>query len=188
MYAFKTSIRTRPYPITMAELSSWLCSEAINVEGTKKRTGTSELPVAFAMSRGQSPSLFNSCDEKNQFQYSNRGGGSQFRGNFRGGRNFGYRGNRKGNRGRVHNYGSNFIGQNREQYGNSVAIPTVCQICNRENHTAIDCWYRLDTSYQGHKGNPRAYYSSVTPISTAPAQWNIDSAATDHMTNDLENL
>ena len=81
--AFKTSIRTRPYPITMAELSSLLCSEAIHVEGTKKSIGSSELPVAFAMSRGQSSSPFSSSDEKNQFQHSNRGGKSQFRGNFR---------------------------------------------------------------------------------------------------------
>ncbi|KAE9457954.1 hypothetical protein C3L33_10143, partial [Rhododendron williamsianum] len=50
--AFKTSIRTRPSPITMEELCSLLLSEAIHEESSLKPKSPTDLTVAFTASRG----------------------------------------------------------------------------------------------------------------------------------------
>lgn len=65
----------------------------------------------------------------------------------------------------------------------------VCQICGKINHTALTCWYRLDESYgaTSSESGPKAYAASPS-FSSGPNQWYVNSAATHHITNDLNNL
>ena len=59
-----------------------------------------------------------------------------------------------------------------------------CQICNREGHSAKDCWYRSqgeDDDSFGEKGVNTASYGVDT-------NWYPDSGATHHITNELNNL
>ncbi|CAL5422424.1 unnamed protein product [Camellia sinensis] len=112
---------------------------------------------------------------------SQRGG---FRGTFRGG-------GRQSSRGR----------------GRIYSLPAIiCQICGKGNHTALECWHRLDANFhQSLQPNssssqssqvtssgytqPRAYVASApSPSSSEAAPWYLDSAASDHITHDLSNL
>ena len=49
--AFKTSIRTRAGSISMEELCSLLCSEAIHIESKRKPTSNSDLAVAYSATK-----------------------------------------------------------------------------------------------------------------------------------------
>lgn len=60
-----------------------------------------------------------------------------------------------------------------------------CQICGREGHTAIKCWYRMDESYQEEQ--PFAAAATTTSYKVDP-NWYTDTGATDHITSDLDRL
>ncbi|CAL5339748.1 unnamed protein product [Camellia sinensis] len=175
----------------MEELSSLLYSEAIHVES---KVTSSDLTVAYAAFKGSSPRL-SSSSPRGSFASTQRGRGSSYRSESR----F-YKPGRGSFRGRSPNRG-------RASSGSS------CQICGKSGHSAFDCWHRLDPGYpppdfsasqsQGHDfsssasqlpgPSSRAFVStsehghgssSQSPISP----WFLDSAATDNITNDLNNL
>lgn len=50
--AFKTTIQARSDPISIATLSALLCSESIYIETSLKQTHASDLPFAYAATRG----------------------------------------------------------------------------------------------------------------------------------------
>ncbi|PKU78515.1 Retrovirus-related Pol polyprotein from transposon TNT 1-94 [Dendrobium catenatum] len=64
---------------------------------------------------------------------------------------------------------------------------TTCQICLKKGHSAFSCWHRLNQNYKP---------SSVTNSNTAlvaensrnTTEWFLDSGASSHLTNALENL
>lgn len=79
----------------------------------------------------------------------------------------------------------------------------LCQICGKPNHSALECWHRLDSTFQASlpsssvsRPHPRAYaaFSSTNAVhnslTDAPdsSTWFLDSTATNHFTNDLNNL
>jgi hypothetical protein len=66
----------------------------------------------------------------------------------------------------------------------SISRPT-CQICEKEGHTALRCWYRMDDSYQ--EANPSAALASTSSYKV-DANWYTDTGATDHITSDLDRL
>ncbi|XP_028963673.1 uncharacterized protein [Malus domestica] len=68
--------------------------------------------------------------------------------------------------------------------------PLRCQICRRNGHSAIDCYNRMNTSYEGRVPSARltafAAQSTRAPqsVSPAPTTWLLDSGANTHITND----
>jgi Reverse transcriptase (RNA-dependent DNA polymerase)/gag-polypeptide of LTR copia-type/GAG-pre-integrase domain len=74
----------------------------------------------------------------------------------------------------------------------------ICQICYKKGHQARNCWYRSDltnypevssTTIQAHLAQPTIQANSAQPdsISSGP-DWYLDSGATHHVTNDINNL
>ncbi|CAL5431419.1 unnamed protein product [Camellia sinensis] len=168
--AFKTTIRARSESVSMEVLSSLLCSEAIHVESAAKVSA--DLYVAYAAPSGsQSHMKFSSHNSSGSRGY-NRG---YNRGSYRG-RSSSQKSTRGGR------FGSGTV---------------TCQICGKFNHTALNCWYRMDSSYQSANSKPligspasskfqnKAYVASAANSSDNRF---LDSAATSHVTNDLQNL
>ncbi|KAG8638064.1 hypothetical protein MANES_15G187901v8 [Manihot esculenta] len=116
--------------------------------------------------------------EYNQAFVSQRGRGRANRGN-RGG--FSSRGRGFTPAGRYNANSNNFMkekGANGKQQEKGDK-PT-CQICGKMNHTALECWYRFDYSYQT-ENLPQAL-ATLTTNDYDSSQY-MDSAATSHMTN-----
>ncbi|TQE05315.1 hypothetical protein C1H46_009090 [Malus baccata] len=72
-----------------------------------------------------------------------------------------------------------------------------CQICQRYGHSAIDCYNRLNMSYEGRVPSSRLQAYAAAPQSrgvppappASPAQpWLFDSGANSHITNDVGQL
>ncbi|KAA8522693.1 hypothetical protein F0562_009145 [Nyssa sinensis] len=65
--------------------------------------------------------------------------------------------------------------------------PVVCQVCNKPGHSARKCYLRFDLSYQDPKPEPK---HTLVAASTGPwdTDWHVDTGATHHVTNDLNNL
>uniref|UniRef100_A0A2N9J9Y4 Integrase catalytic domain-containing protein n=1 Tax=Fagus sylvatica TaxID=28930 RepID=A0A2N9J9Y4_FAGSY len=66
-----------------------------------------------------------------------------------------------------------------------------CQICGKLSHQALDCYHRMDYSYQGRHPPTQlaamvAHTNSQFPEDEQP--WYADSGANQHITADLENL
>ncbi|PKU80692.1 Retrovirus-related Pol polyprotein from transposon TNT 1-94 [Dendrobium catenatum] len=66
-------------------------------------------------------------------------------------------------------------------------ITITCQICLKRGHAAPDCWHRLNPQYlpKQTSNQNRALVAGQSPSYT---DWFLDSGATSHMTNSLENL
>jgi hypothetical protein len=71
----------------------------------------------------------------------------------------------------------------RDVSGSSRRSP--CQICGKEVHTAIRCWYRMDDSYTDDP--PSANMVATSSYQVDP-NWYSDTGATDHITSDLDRL
>lgn len=176
--ALKTTIRARSDDITMEELSSLLCSESIHIESKHKKVIAHEFSVAYAATRGSN----------NSFSPSSSRGRSSFRGN-RGG----YRGN--GSK------GGKFFSRGKGRFIQG-GFSLTCQICGKGNHSALDYWYRLDTTYpqsqqSSHQSSqsssgfstPKAYVASTPSIGSYDSSpWYLDSATWNYMNNDLSHL
>ena len=67
-----------------------------------------------------------------------------------------------------------------------------CQICGKPNHQALDCYHRMDYSYQG-RHPPTQLAAMVAHTNSQLVEedhqpWYADSGANQHITADLENL
>jgi hypothetical protein len=64
-----------------------------------------------------------------------------------------------------------------------------CQICGKLSHRALDCFHRMDYSFQG-RHPPAQLAAMVAPTHTVPEDdpWYADSGANNHITNDIANL
>jgi hypothetical protein len=60
-----------------------------------------------------------------------------------------------------------------------------CQICGKEGHTAIRCWYQMDDSYTD---DPSSTNMVATSSYQVDPNWYNDTRATDHITSDLDRL
>ncbi|CAL5415270.1 unnamed protein product [Camellia sinensis] len=134
--AFKTTIQARAKSISVDCLCSSLCSEAVHVKSSAKHSGSADVPFAYVSNRQNS----------SPFAKSVRGGyrGGYSRNFNRGGRFF------KGNRNRS-GRGSRLSTPNSASASYSSGSPTsllICQICGKVNHTALDCWCRMDQSFK----------------------------------------
>jgi hypothetical protein len=64
-----------------------------------------------------------------------------------------------------------------------------CQICGKLNHLALDCFHRMDYSFQGRR--PPAQLQAMVAHNNAifeDQEWYADSAANAHITHELGNL
>lgn len=93
------------------------------------------------------------------------------------------RGRGRSDRGRGRSRGSGPPRFSGDRRGPSSSRPP-CQICGKEGHTAIRCWYRMDDSYNADP--PSAAMASTS--SKVDADWYTDTGATDHITGDLDRL
>ncbi|GFS42919.1 hypothetical protein Acr_00g0082560 [Actinidia rufa] len=169
--AFKTTIRNRPGSITMSELSSLLCSEAIHVESVHK-VPTEQLTVAYTATRGGYSSQSNVLGNRN-YSSNFRSNKNNYRGN---GGGFSYqKGNNKGKGGR---FGTRFPPQGFPPQSSSVSV-------DRQSAGLVSECLGLHP-FSTAQYNSRAFMTaSGDPAST---NWFVDSAAPNHITNDLANL
>ena len=64
-----------------------------------------------------------------------------------------------------------------------------CQICGRNNHQALDCYHRMDFSFQGrHPPAQLAAMAAHTHVTQDDQPWFADSGANTHITSAMENL
>ncbi|KAI5345121.1 hypothetical protein L3X38_012998 [Prunus dulcis] len=64
-----------------------------------------------------------------------------------------------------------------------------CQICGRYGHSALDCYNRLNLSYEGRVPTQRLTAMTAQQSSSPrPPNWVVDIGANSHITNDLSNL
>jgi hypothetical protein len=61
----------------------------------------------------------------------------------------------------------------------------VCQVCEKKGHTTLDCWYRYDESYSSSNSKTVAAATQEYGVDT---NWYTDTAATDHITLELDKL
>jgi hypothetical protein len=65
-----------------------------------------------------------------------------------------------------------------------------CQICGESNHQALDCYHRMDFSFQGRHHPPSHLAAMVANTSVLPDNkpWYAGSGANQHITYELDNL
>jgi transposase InsO family protein len=64
-----------------------------------------------------------------------------------------------------------------------------CQICGKSNHTALDCYHRMDYTYQGRHPPPQLAAMAAQMNENFQAQdWLADSGANTHITADTSNI
>uniref|UniRef100_A0A5B7C9B1 Uncharacterized protein n=1 Tax=Davidia involucrata TaxID=16924 RepID=A0A5B7C9B1_DAVIN len=191
--AFKTSIHTRSQPITLEELHTLLKAEeqTLNSTSVPKSNSLPVFPTTMAASQTRAPT------------YYNRGRGGRGRSYTRG------RGRNYQNFGRSYQQNYGYAGQssnthfsgNQSHYkqgssqGSTMSFPSnqsqiSCQICNKPGHQALDCYHRMDYSYQGRHPPQQLTAMAAThnQVSSNPNLWLTDTGATNHITTDFGNL
>ena len=135
-------------------------------QGPKANTGTNTSLIQF-----------------NPHSQSNRGGrGGKFN-NFRGGRNFNSFNNQNNSRGGF----NNFSPQPSTYNSQSSSMPT-CQICYKNGHTTLDCYYRMDFAFQEKHPPTKLAAMSFSSNAFTSNFWVSDTGATDYFTPNLANL
>lgn len=141
---FKTSICTRSSLITIEELHVLLICEEMNMEGTSQsHSDFSFTALLTSWNFTPRPMSYNS---RGQSGYSDRG------------------------RGRNSNRGRGSFSQTQQNFSQSQqniqSSRPSCQICSRSGHSALDCYHRIDYSYQGrHPPSQLAIMAaSFTPL------------------------
>lgn len=161
---FKTSIRTRSDPILVEDLHVQLLCEELNLEGDQHKNLAPDFS-ATALTASESLHSNNNNSKPMHYNHSNRGRGYNGCGRIR------FNG-----RGRGSHY------QICQQCQSSRPC---CQICNRTGNTALDCYHRMDYSYQG-RNSPSQLTAMTATYNSAPEQtWFVHSGATNHITNDI---
>jgi hypothetical protein len=61
----------------------------------------------------------------------------------------------------------------------------VCQVCEKKGHTTLDCWYHYDERYSSTNSKIAAAATQGYGVDT---NWYTDTAATGHITSDLDKL
>ena len=167
--AFRSAIRIRSTKLSFDELATML-----NAEEESMNEGLEIKDSTFAMSVNTAPRPNNSGAYNNYNQSTNHGRG----------RNNNYRGRGRG-------FSPNYFSQHspNQGFGPRIEMPP-CQICGKAGHIAIDCYHRMDYAYQG-KHPPTKLAAMVTSSNSMIAHeqpWLADSAATDHVTSNLNHL
>uniref|UniRef100_A0A5B7BD59 Retrotransposon Copia-like N-terminal domain-containing protein n=1 Tax=Davidia involucrata TaxID=16924 RepID=A0A5B7BD59_DAVIN len=186
--AFRTAIRTRAQPLTLEEMHVLLRAEEQSVEAVFKQNQNQYTPSAMVASSHRAPF------------YNNRGnnrGRGRGRSNMRGGR---FSNSQRFNPQMFNSPNSSQAygrGQHQFQFSNQSSnqapnqTPQLfCQICNKPNHSALDCYHRMNYAYQGRHPPSQlaAMAASYGSSQTNPNLWLTDSGATNHVTADFSTL
>ncbi|KAL5702039.1 hypothetical protein ACHQM5_027308 [Ranunculus cassubicifolius] len=200
---FVTSIRVRAGYITSDELHNLLLSEEINIQSRHQSSSDSNdqsLSKAFAAMNFNNGNT--TQDPYGGHHYSNSQSSSRGRGRGR---------STPSNGGRNSNNNNNRAPRFPSQQ--SSYSKTFCQICQKPNHSALDCHNIMNYQFAGKIPPPKlqamaAKFNSDSPSSSAQQQyspfpqqhpnqqfnqqhyspWIADSGANQHITNDVSNL
>ena len=73
-----------------------------------------------------------------------------------------------------------------------------CQLCGKPGHSVLKCYHRFDISFQGpppdesppsnNPQSPQAYMSDAHSGETTTSDWFLDSGATNHLANNMQQL
>ncbi|KAI0491389.1 hypothetical protein KFK09_025649 [Dendrobium nobile] len=89
------------------------------------------------------------------------------------------RGRGRRGRGRTNNSGSRNTSNNTQ----------ICQICNKKGHSASACWHRLNLNYTPQQTTVQENQKAmVASTEQSNPNWYLDSGASSHLTNSIENL
>lgn len=160
---FMTSIRTRSSPLSIKELHVLLLCEELSIESSQS-TISEYSTIPFAAFKD--PTKFgNGGPSRNYNKSTGRGRNSNNRGRYNRGRGFSLSSNRS-----------------TDQFSYPKQC---CQICNRTGHSALDCYHRMDYSFQGRHPPAKLAAMVASFNSRSDSTWYADSGATNHITNDL---
>uniref|UniRef100_A0A2N9H2Q8 CCHC-type domain-containing protein n=1 Tax=Fagus sylvatica TaxID=28930 RepID=A0A2N9H2Q8_FAGSY len=131
--------------------------------------------------------LFSSQGNRGRGRNSfNRGRGRNFNNNSgRGGYNNAGN-NSSGNAGSLGGFNNHYNSSPTQSYNQR----PLCQICGKNGHAALDCYHRMDYSYQGKQPPSKLAAMAATSNSQHSDQsyWISDTGATDHFTPDLSTI
>ncbi|KAL5716461.1 hypothetical protein ACHQM5_018148 [Ranunculus cassubicifolius] len=178
--AFATSIRVREPIVSSDQLHSLLLTEELSIESRNARLLASE-PNAFTAYR-----QMNNMRGRGPSHYRGRGSSR--------GRNGGRQNQNYNNGGRSTSHQQSF----NENFDPNIynkcfpqASKPVCQICQKPNHSALECYHRMNFAYSAHAPTQKLQamvahkdYSNYASSSTAPSPWVLDSGATNHVSAD----
>uniref|UniRef100_A0A2N9FVX0 Uncharacterized protein n=1 Tax=Fagus sylvatica TaxID=28930 RepID=A0A2N9FVX0_FAGSY len=203
--SFSTAMLTKSDPVSFEELHVLMITQEELLKSSQENSKENSI-MAMAANKGtptSNPMLFNNPSSRGGFPHRGRG---NYNGRGRGGNRGGFSqgGSNQGNQGYISGYnGSNgFFPQSFTQpnpnfpqsntnFSNTNPNPNrpTCQICYKQGHTALDCYNRMNFSYQGrHPPAKLAALASAAPPFSSPSCWISDTGATDHFTPDLGNL
>ena len=186
-YHLCSTMRTRSDDVSFEQLLVLLTAEEKSLKLNAKATQEPSLLTML----GTGPRYNNSSSTPiPQFNaHSNRGGRGGRSNNYRGrgGRNF----NNNNNRGGSTSPSFNSYSANSSPFNNSIIAnsqrPT-CQICYKMGHTAIDCYHRMNFTYQGRHPTSKLVAMASSTHNLSSNYWISDTGATDHFTPDLANI
>ncbi|PRQ27402.1 putative transcription factor interactor and regulator CCHC(Zn) family [Rosa chinensis] len=84
--------------------------------------------------------------------------------------------------------GSSILGPHPSSTNASPQGRPTCQICNRMGHSALDCYNRLNLSFEGRVPTKKLSAMAASTSSPSSSTWLLDSGANAHITSNLSNL
>uniref|UniRef100_A0A2N9HPA0 Integrase catalytic domain-containing protein n=1 Tax=Fagus sylvatica TaxID=28930 RepID=A0A2N9HPA0_FAGSY len=183
-HAFGTAIRTRNDATSFEDIHVLLTAEEQSLQSTIE---LSKEHAHMAMLANANRTLFSSQGNRGRGRNSfNRGRGRNFHNNSgRGGYNNAGN-NSSGNAGSPGGFNNHYNSSPTQSYNQRPA----CQICGKNGHAALDCYHRMDYSYQGKQPPSKLAAMAATSNSQHSDQsyWISDTGATDHFTPDLSTI
>ena len=181
--SFSSAIRTRSDVISIEELNILLNAEE---RAIRKRSGLVDTTSMAMIANYQSQGFHRGRGRHNNQRDRGRGGRGNFSG-FSGGSSNGpfnptlpHFNQPQSGQPRSPGFQQNFQGQNQRPQ---------CQICGKNGHGALDCYHRMDFSFQG-KHSPSKLTAMVANFAQVHGAngWLTDTGCSDHVTPDLANL
>ncbi|GMY07326.1 Retrovirus-related Pol polyprotein from transposon TNT 1-94 [Fagus crenata] len=207
--SFSTAMLTKSDPVSFEELHVLMITQEELLKSSQENSKENSI-MAMAANKGtpsSNPMLFHNPSSRGGFSHRGRG---NYNGRGRGGNRGGFsrggynQGSNHGNQGYTSGYNGSNGGfpqsytqpnpnfpQSTTNFSNTNPNPNrpTCQICYKQGHTALDCYNRMNFSFQGrHPPAKLAALASAAPPSSSPSCWLSDTGATDHFTPDLGNL
>lgn len=90
--------------------------------------------------------------------------------------------------GRGTSSGSSILGPYPSSSGGTSHGRPPCQICGRLGHSAIDCYNRLNLSFEGRVPTKKLSAMAASTSTPSASTWLLDSGANTHVTTNLGNL
>ncbi|KAB2629180.1 hypothetical protein D8674_033975 [Pyrus ussuriensis x Pyrus communis] len=124
---------------------------------------------------------------------ASRGRGGRSRGTGRGGSPFNRggafnNGNQRGGIPRNNNYQRGGASTSNGERCNLSGERIKCQICGKPGHPALDCYQRMNTTYEGRIPTNRLAAMASSQVMPTNGNWLLDTGANAHVTPDLQNL